>query len=203
MDIGFIGLGHMGQPVAANLLKAGHRLHVWNRSPAAAQGLAEQGAQIASTPEDAFKCEVVFSMLADDGSIRAVLLDSGILAKAPKSVVHVNMSTISVAFAEELAERHEAYGIAYIAAPVLGRPDVAAAGKLNILAAGPAAAIDRIQPLLDAVGQKTWRLGEIAAHANVVKLGANVLLASAVETIPKPPPSSRPMMSRPAPCWRS
>jgi 3-hydroxyisobutyrate dehydrogenase-like beta-hydroxyacid dehydrogenase len=183
MDIGFIGLGHMGEPIATNLLKAGHRLHVWNRSPAPAQRLAAQGAQIASTPEEAFKCEVVFSSLADDRAIRAALIDSGVLAKAPKGTVHVNMSTISVAFAEELSEHHKTYGIAYIAAPVLGRPDVAAAGKLNILAAGPTAAIDRVQPLLDAVGQKTWRLGEIPAHANVVKLGANILLTSAVETL--------------------
>jgi 3-hydroxyisobutyrate dehydrogenase-like beta-hydroxyacid dehydrogenase len=183
MDIGFIGLGRMGEPVAVNLLKAGHRLHVWNRSHAAAQRLAEQGAQIAPAPEDALKCEVVFSMLADDRSIRSVLIDSGILAQAPKGLVHVNMSTISVAFAEELAGYHEQRGLAYVAAPVLGRPDAAAAAKLSILAAGPASAIDRIQPLLDRVGQKTWRLGEIPAHANVVKLGANILLASAVETI--------------------
>jgi 3-hydroxyisobutyrate dehydrogenase-like beta-hydroxyacid dehydrogenase len=183
MDIGFIGLGHMGGPIAANLLKTGHRLHVWNRSPAPIQRLAAQGAQIASTPEEAFKCEVVFSILPDDRAIRGVLIDSGVLAKAPKGVVHVNMSTVSVAFAQEMTEHHKTYGIVYIAAPVLGRPDVAAAGKLNILAAGPTAAIDRIQPLLDVVGQKTWRLGEIPAHANVVKLGANILLASAVETL--------------------
>jgi 3-hydroxyisobutyrate dehydrogenase-like beta-hydroxyacid dehydrogenase len=183
MDIGFIGLGHMGQTIAANLLKAGHSLHVWNRSPTSAQDLAAQGAQIASTPEEAFKCEVVFSMLADDNAIRAALIDSGVLAKAPQGVVHVNMSTISVAFAEELTEHHKAHRIVYVAAPVLGRPDVAAAGKLTILAAGPAAAIDRVRPLFDVVGQKTWKLGEIPAHANVIKLGANILLASAVETL--------------------
>jgi 3-hydroxyisobutyrate dehydrogenase-like beta-hydroxyacid dehydrogenase len=183
MDIGFIGLGHMGEPIATNLLKAGHQLRVWNRSPAPAQRLAAQGAQVATTPEDVLQCEVVVSTLADDSTIRAVLIDSGVLAKAPQGLVHVNMSTISVAFAEELTEHHKRYGIAYIAAPVLGRPDVAAAAKLNILAAGPATAIDRVQPLLDVVGQKTWRLGEIPSHANVVKLGANILLASAVETL--------------------
>jgi 3-hydroxyisobutyrate dehydrogenase-like beta-hydroxyacid dehydrogenase len=183
MDIGFIGLGHMGEPLAANLQKAGHRLRIWNRSQASAQRLAAQGAQIATTPEEALGCGIVFSMLADDAAIRSVLIDSGILARTANGSVHVNMSTISVAFAQELAAQHEKLGIDYIAAPVLGRPDVAAAGKLNILAAGPAAAIDRVQPLFDVLGQKTWRLGEIAAHANVVKLAANVLLASAVETI--------------------
>ncbi|MBK4738410.1 NAD(P)-dependent oxidoreductase [Noviherbaspirillum pedocola] len=183
MDIGFIGLGHMGEPLAANLLKAGHRLVIWNRSQASAQRLAAQGAQIATTPEEALGTGIVFSMLADNDAIRAVLIDSGVMAKAAKESVHVNMSTISVAYAQELTAQHEKLGITYIAAPVLGRPDVAAAGKLNILAAGPAAAIDRVQPLLDVLGQKTWRLGETASHANVIKLAANVLLASAVETI--------------------
>jgi 3-hydroxyisobutyrate dehydrogenase-like beta-hydroxyacid dehydrogenase len=183
MDIGFLGLGTMGRAIAANLLRAGHHVRVWNRSPAPAQALAAQGAEVATAPEDAFRGDAVFSMLADDHALRAVLLDGGVLAGAPKGLLHVNMSTISVACAEELTAQHKQHGVSYVAAPVLGRPDVAAAGKLTILAAGPLAEIDRIQPLLDVIGQRTWRLGEIPAHANVVKLAANVLLTSAVEAI--------------------
>jgi 3-hydroxyisobutyrate dehydrogenase-like beta-hydroxyacid dehydrogenase len=183
MDIGFIGLGAMGQAIAAHLLRAGHHVRVWNRTPASAQLLAAQGAEVAVSPAAAFAGDAVFSMLADDRALRTVLLDSGVLAGAAQGLVHINMSTVSVAFAEELAVRHQAYGIGYIAAPVLGRPDIAAAGKLTIVAAGPEAEIERMQPLFDLIGQKTWRLGDVPAHANVVKLAANILLVSAVETL--------------------
>jgi 3-hydroxyisobutyrate dehydrogenase-like beta-hydroxyacid dehydrogenase len=93
------------------------------------------------------------------------------------------MATISVAFAEELAAHHQEHGIAYVAAPVLGRPDVAAAGKLNIIAAGPTDALEFVQPLLDVVGQKTWRFGEQPARANVTKLAMNFMIAAAMEAM--------------------
>jgi len=172
MDIGFIGLGSMGSAMASNALKAGHTVRVWNRSPDAAQALVNQGATLAASPAEAFTGDAVFSMLA---------VDSGLLAQAPKGTVHVNMATISVALAEELAKLHADHGVAYVAAPVLGRPDVAAAGKLNIVAAGPDAAIERVQPIFDVIGQKTWRVGTTAQHANLFKLGANFMLASAIE----------------------
>ncbi|MDB6090575.1 MAG: 3-hydroxyisobutyrate dehydrogenase and related beta-hydroxyacid dehydrogenase [Gammaproteobacteria bacterium] len=185
MNIGFIGLGNMGSAIAGRLLKANHTVRVWNRSPANAQKLAAQGAQAAETPDEAFKGDAVFSMLGDDDALRAVLLDSGVLGRASGGAlrVHINMATISVAFADELAARHAERGIAYISAPVLGRPDAAAAGKLNIVAAGPASALETVQPLLDVVGQKTWRFGEIASRANVVKLTMNFMLAAAIESM--------------------
>ena len=127
MDIGFIGLGSMGSAMASNALKAGHTVRVWNRSPDAAQALVNQGATLAASPAEAFTGDAVFSMLADDAALRAVIIDSGLLAQAPKGTVHVNMATISVALAEELAKLHADHGVAYVAAPVLGRPDVAAA----------------------------------------------------------------------------
>jgi len=182
MNVGFIGIGSMGAVMVQRLLAAGHAVRVWNRSPAPAQALAAQGATVAGTPQEAFAADVVFSMLADDKAVRAVLLDSGALQAAAAGGVHVNMATISVELAAELARRHAEHGVAYVAAPVLGRPDVAAAGKLNILAAGAAQAIDRAQPLLDVLGQKTWRIGETAEHANVYKLAANFMLACAIET---------------------
>ncbi|MGH8777913.1 NAD(P)-dependent oxidoreductase [Paraburkholderia sp.] len=182
MDIGFIGLGEMGAAMVANMLKAGHRVRVWNRSPERAQPLVQAGAQVVATPAEAFAGDAVFSMLADDAALRDVI-DAVLLEGAARGLIHVNMSTISVTLAEELAHAHAARGLHYVAAPVMGRPDVAAAAKLTIIAAGPAEAIDRVQPVFDAIGQKTWRIGSLAQHANVTKLAANFMLASAVETL--------------------
>ncbi|WP_342653120.1 NAD(P)-dependent oxidoreductase [Pseudomonas sp. F3-2] len=183
MKIGFLGLGNMGQAIAGNLLKGGHELRVWNRSPDAAQPLVEQGAIAVSEPGQAFAADVVFSMLADDKALRSVLLDSGLLERLNGPLIHVNLATVAVAFADELDALHRARGIDYIAAPVLGRPNVAAAAQLNILAAGPTAALDRVQPLLDQIGRKTFRLGEKASSANVMKLAANYMLISAIDAM--------------------
>ena len=186
MNIGFIGLGNMGGAIAGRLLEAGHSLRVWNRSPEPVRRLEERGAQVAATAEEAFRGDVVFSMLSDDQVTRAVLVDSGVLAraKASETPIHVNMATISVAFADELAERHGERGVGYVAAPVLGRPDVAAAGKLTVLLAGPRQAAEFVRPLLEeAVGQKVWRFGERASKANVVKLAVNFMLAAAIESM--------------------
>ena len=182
MDIGFIGLGSMGQAMALNALKAGHTVRVWNRSRDATKQLAEQGATVVDTAAEAFVGEAVFSMLADDAALRAVLIDGGVLQQAQKGVIHVNMATISIALCDELVALHQQHGVAYVAAPVLGRPDVAAAAKLNIVAAGDDEAINRVQPVFDAIGQKTWRVGSKPQHANVFKLAANFMLAAAIET---------------------
>jgi 3-hydroxyisobutyrate dehydrogenase-like beta-hydroxyacid dehydrogenase len=182
MDIGFIGLGEMGAVMVENILKAGHQVRVWNRSPERAEGLAAAGAQVVGSAAEAFAGDAVFSMLADDAALRAVI-DAPLLEHAPRGLIHVNMATISVALAEELAHAHESRGLHYVAAPVLGRPDVAAAGRLTVVAAGPAEAIDRVQPVFDAIGQKTWRIGSLPHQANVMKLAANFMLASAVETL--------------------
>jgi 3-hydroxyisobutyrate dehydrogenase-like beta-hydroxyacid dehydrogenase len=182
MDIGFIGLGEMGAAMVANILKAGHQVRVWNRSPERAQRLAEAGAQVVGSVAEAFTGDAVFSMLADDAAVREVI-GAQLLEHAPRGQIHVNMATISVALAEELAHAHAQRGLNYVAAPVMGRPDVAVAGKLTIVAAGPAEAIDRVQPVLDAVGQKTWRIGSLAQQANVMKLATNFLIGSAVESL--------------------
>jgi 3-hydroxyisobutyrate dehydrogenase-like beta-hydroxyacid dehydrogenase len=185
MDIGFIGLGHMGSATARRFLQAKHTVRVWNRSAEAARKLETDGAQVVATLDEAFKGDAVFSMLGDDSAVRAVFLDSGLLERASQDCVpvHVNMATISVACADECADQHSKRGIAYVAAPVLGRPDVAAAGKLNIIAAGAEAAINRVQPLLDVAGQKTWRFGARASQANVVKIAMNFMLAAACEAM--------------------
>jgi 3-hydroxyisobutyrate dehydrogenase-like beta-hydroxyacid dehydrogenase len=183
MKIGFLGLGGMGAAMAANLIRAGHQVTVWNRSPAAAEPLVELGAIAATSPVQAFDVELVISMLADDKSTRAVLLDSGALASAKAGLVHLSMATLSTALVSELVELHREQGIEFVAAPVFGRTDVAAAGKLNILVAGPEAAIAKVQPVLDVLGQKTWPLGDDPLRAVVVKIAGNFMIASAIETM--------------------
>ncbi|MFC0402697.1 NAD(P)-dependent oxidoreductase [Paraburkholderia rhizosphaerae] len=182
MDIGFIGIGEMGAPMVRNMLKAGHKVRVWNRSPERAQSLVDAGAQVVGSVAEAFTGDAVFSMLADDTAVREVI-DARLLEQAPRGQIHVNMATISVTLAEELAHAHAQRGLNYVAAPVMGRPDAAAAAKLTIVAAGPAEAIDRVQPVFDAIGQKTWRIGSLAQQANAMKLATNFLIGSAVASL--------------------
>ena len=183
MKVGFIGLGAMGSAMASNLIAAGHAVTVWNRSDAATEPLASRGAKVARTADRAVLGDAVCSMLANDQAVRAVFLDSGLLDAMDSGTVHVNHATISVALARELAEAHAARGIDYVAAPVFGRPDAAAAAKLNIVAAGKAAAIDKVRPLLDAMGAKTWPMGDAPERANVVKIAGNFMLAAAIESM--------------------
>jgi 3-hydroxyisobutyrate dehydrogenase-like beta-hydroxyacid dehydrogenase len=157
MDIGFIGLGTMGSRVAANLVRAGNKVRVWNRSRAPVDALARIGAVPASSARVAFSGDAVFSMLADDAAVRAVIVP--LLDGAPRGLVHVNMATISLSLARELGELHRTRGLTYVAAPVFGRPELAAAGKLTIVAAGDPAAIARVQPLFDVIGVRTWPMG--------------------------------------------
>ncbi len=183
MDVGFIGLGGMGRAMAANLIKAGHSLKVWNRSPQAAKDLVAAGATAAQTPAEAFASDAVITMLADDAAVRETILHQGALDGARDGMVHVSMATISVALAQELAAFHKQRGIAYVAAPVFGRPEAAQAAMLNIVAAGEGAALARVQPLFDAMGQKTWPLGAEPHRANAVKLAGNFMIAAAIEAM--------------------
>ncbi|MGW4692972.1 NAD(P)-dependent oxidoreductase [Kitasatospora cineracea] len=180
MDVGFIGLGGMGRAMARRLLAAGHTVRVWNRSPEPVAELVAEGATAAGTLAEAFEAQVVVSMLADDRVVESLLLDEELLSGA-RAAAHANMATVSPALARRAAELHARHGIGYVAAPVLGRTDVAAAGNLNILAAGPSAELDRLAPLFEAMGRRTWPLGEDPAAANVAKISANFLLVSAIE----------------------
>ena len=183
MDVGFLGLGRMGRGMALNLVKAGHRVRVWNRSSEAAEALRAHGAEPVATPAEAFRGDAAVTMLADDAALRAVIVEGGLLDQAEKPKVHLGASTISVALAEDLAAVHGRAGVPYVSAPVFGRPDVAEAGKLNILAAGPDAAIAAAQPLFEAMGAKTWRFGEAPARANAVKLAGNMMIVAAIEAM--------------------
>jgi len=171
----------MGSRIVANLVKAGHKVRVWNRSRPPVDALARAGATAVSTAREAFSGDAVFSMLADDAAVQAVI--DPLLEGAPKGLVHVNMATISVALARELAAQHKQRGLTYISATVFGRPELAAAGKLTIVVAGEPGAIARLQPLFDVIGQKTYPMGSQPERANVVKLAGNFMLGAAVEAM--------------------
>lgn len=181
MKVGFIGLGIMGAAIAPNLVTAGHAVTVWNRSPEKADPLVAKGAFRAATPAEASRGDAVFTMLSDDAAVEGVSED--ILASLPPGGVHISLSTISVALADKLTEAHAARGQHFVAAPVFGRPPVAAEGKLFIAAAGAPAAIEKAMPLLEVIGQKIEVFGEKASTANLVKLSGNFLIVSLTETL--------------------
>ena len=184
MKIGFIGLGHMGTAMAANLVKAGHDVTVFNRSPGKSGSLIELGAQEAAELAEACDGEAVITMLANDDALSDITFgEGGIVAHLRKGAIHLSMSTISVALSERLTQAHAHAGQRYVAAPVFGRPDMAAAAKLFVVAAGDPAAVDACKPLFDALGQKTSTIGVEPSAANLVKLTANFLQASVIESL--------------------
>jgi 3-hydroxyisobutyrate dehydrogenase-like beta-hydroxyacid dehydrogenase len=184
MNIGFIGLGQMGAGMAANLLKAGHRVTVFNRTPAKAEALIAQGATLATSIAEASRGDAVVTMLANDEAVEDVVIGrDGVIANLPSGALHVSSSTISVTLSERLAEEHASKGQQFVAAPVFGRPDVAAAGRLFIVAGGEAAAIEAAALVLEAIGQKTFVISDKPKAANLVKLSGNFLGASVIEAL--------------------
>ena len=184
MRVGFVGLGRMGVGMAANLVKAGHEVTVYNRTPSKARALVEQGAHLAAGVTDACRGDAVITMLADDGALEGVVFaENGMLRSMRTGAIHISMSTISVALSERLAAAHANAGQRFVAAPVFGRPEAAAAAKLFIVVAGPPDVVDACRPLLEAMGQKTFIVGEDPGAANLVKLSGNFLIASAIEAL--------------------
>lgn len=179
--LGFLGLGSMGRAMARRLVDAGHDVVVWNRSPAAVDELVAAGARAARTPEEPLGAPVSFSMLANDDAVRAVL-DPGAVAAA-RGCTHVVMASISPALGAELTTAFADSGVAFVGAPVLGRPDVAAAGKLNILAAGDSADIDAVEPLLSVLSARVWRMGSDPAVSYAVKASVNYNIIHAMQAI--------------------
>ena len=184
MKTGFIGLGHMGSAMARNLVLAGHEVTVFNRTPGRSGALVKLGAHEATDIAGTCHGEVVITMLADDVAVTDTVLGTdGVLANLAPGAIHVSMSTISVALSRRLAQAHRQAGQRYVAATVMGRPDIAAAAKLFILAAGDPAAVEACQPLFDALGQKTSNIGQDPAAANLVKLTGNFLQAAVIEAL--------------------
>jgi 3-hydroxyisobutyrate dehydrogenase-like beta-hydroxyacid dehydrogenase len=188
MRVGFIGLGAMGQTMAQHLVKAGHEVRVWNRTPARARPLVAAGATLAKTVAAACdEAAVVFSMLADD----AALIDAvsggdnepGIIDALGEGDVHVSLATIGTELSARLTQAHAESGQHFVAAPVFGRPEAATAARLTIVAAGDDAALARVQPLLEVMGQKVILLGADPPAASLVKLTGNFLIASMIEAL--------------------
>jgi 3-hydroxyisobutyrate dehydrogenase-like beta-hydroxyacid dehydrogenase len=184
MQVGFVGLGQMGSSMAANLVKAGHKVTVYNRTRAKAEALASSGAVIADRPADACRGEAVFTMLADDAAVEsAVYGDEGVLQSLKNGAIHISSSTISVALSKRLAADHLRRGQQYVSAPVFGRPEAAAAAKLFVVAAGESRAVQTVTPLFDAISQRTFTVAETPEAANIVKLSGNFLIAAVIESL--------------------
>jgi 3-hydroxyisobutyrate dehydrogenase-like beta-hydroxyacid dehydrogenase len=174
----------MGEPMARNLIKAGHALKIYNRTRSRAEALVGQGASVADTPAAACTAGVVASMLADDAAVEGVVFgEHGILEGLPRGGVHVSHSTISTNLSRRLVEAHRQRGQLFVAATVFGRPDAAQAGQLVVVAAGPPEAVQRCRPALEAIGRKLFVIGPEPPAANTAKLAGNFLIASMLETL--------------------
>jgi 3-hydroxyisobutyrate dehydrogenase-like beta-hydroxyacid dehydrogenase len=183
--LGFIGLGGMGEPIAANLMQAGYALRVYNRTASKAAPLVAKGAVSAANAADvATPGGIVLTMLADDRAVEDVCLLAGsFVERLGPGGIHISLSTISPAVVRRLVEHHKKHQVDYVAAPVFGRPEAAAAKRLWACVAGSAPAKARVQPVLAAIGQGISDFGDDAAGANVVKLCGNFLIASAIESL--------------------
>lgn len=183
MNVGFIGVGNMGLPMARNLLKAGHAVTVYNRTRERAEGLRAEGATIAGQATDACSGEVLITMLSDDQAVETVVFGDQLIPKLAPGTVHISMSTISVDLAQRLTKAHAEAGNRFVSAPVFGRPDAAEAAKLAVVAAGSAENLTKCQPIFDAIGQRTFAVGKEPHQANVVKLSGNFLILSVIESL--------------------
>ena len=185
MKIGFIGLGAMGAAIAANLIESGHEVHVFNRTAARAERLREAGARVAASPAEAARhADVVFTMVADDAAHTAVTFgETGISTTLKPGGLHISMSTISVAAAQDHAVKYREAGLGFVSAPVFGRPDAAAARKLFIMAAGADEYLKIAVPLLEHLGQSVGIVGADPSQANLVKLIGNFMLSVIIETL--------------------
>jgi len=183
MEVGFVGLGQMGSPMVAQLIDAGHRLTVWNRDTAKTEPFLKRGASAAARPADAAGSGIVITMLANDEALEAVSFGKGGLLAAGPGILHISCSTVSVALTEKLTEAHAEAAQRFVSAQVLGRPDIAASGNLSVIAAGSATDMDEAQPLFDALGSKTLRMGDRPVMAAAAKVAANFGIAAIIETL--------------------
>ena len=184
MEIGLIGLGNMGSGIAKTLLRAGHKVTVYNRTRSRAEALRPQGAIVAASIGEACRGEAVLTMLADDQAVESVVFgEGGILASLRGGGLHISLSTISVALSDKLTEAHANAGQEYVASPVFGRPEAAEGAKLAVVAAGAKRSTERCRPLLEALGPKLLVIGERPSMANTVKITGNFLIATVLESL--------------------
>jgi 3-hydroxyisobutyrate dehydrogenase-like beta-hydroxyacid dehydrogenase len=188
-QVGFIGLGRMGTAMATNLVAAGFKVRAYVRQPARAAELTALGLIPTSNIRDLFGCGIVATMVTDDQAVRDIFFGNqklgvdGFAAGLMPGAIHLSMSTIGPATAAELATQHVQLGLGYVAAPVLGNPEAAAARELFIMAAGAAIDVERCRPVLDALGRQTFVIGSDPAAANLVKLAGNMLTATSLEML--------------------
>ncbi len=185
MKVGLIGLGRMGRNIARRIMACGHDVVVFNRTPAKAEEFAESGALIAGTLAEACAGrDVVITMLADDAALADVAFRCGGLRDSlPPGAIHLAMGTHGVGAIRDLAMVHAEAKQMLVAAPVLGRPEAAAAGQLGIVAGGPAAAVQTCVPLFEAIGRRTFVAGPHPEGASAIKLSNNFVLGCAIETM--------------------
>lgn len=180
--LGFIGLGKLGLPIAEKLIAAGYALRVHNRTAEKSAPLIALGATaVKSAAESAIAGGAVLSVVADDRAILEVASDD--FCEALGTGIHVSLSTVSPVTSRTLAERHARFGGRFVAAPVFGRPEAAAAKKLWICTSGAAASKEAVKPIFDAIGQGVFDFGEEVGAANIVKLAGNFLITAAVEAM--------------------
>lgn len=183
MKVGFIGLGQMGRGMASRLMDSGYPLVVWNRTRAATDAFAARGAVVARSPDETLAADVVITMLADDASVEAVWITSGLLQKLPATAIHLNMASVSLRLGQRLDALHRGHGTQYVSAPVFGRPEFAARGELDVIAAGAPSAIARCEPLFKVLGRRWFNVATEAPKANAVKVARNFLLATIIESL--------------------
>jgi 3-hydroxyisobutyrate dehydrogenase-like beta-hydroxyacid dehydrogenase len=181
MDIGFIGLGRMGRGMVSRLLEAGHHVTAWNRTRAAGDALAARGMTLTERIEDTLASGITISMLADDAAVDAVWISGGLVQRLSRDALHLNMASISPALGARMAVLHGEAGAHYAAAPVFGRPEFAARGELDIVAAGTPEALSRCEPLFTLLGRRWFRVADEAPKANALKVARNFLLATIIE----------------------
>jgi len=184
MEVALIGVGKMGHGIAKTLLRAGHRVTVYNRTHSRAEALRTDGAIVAVSVAEACRNEVVFTMVADDAALEGFVFgEGGILASLPRGAAHVSLSTISVALSDRLTAEHGKASHGYLAAPVFGRPEAAEAGRLAVVVGGADALVQKYKPLFETMGPKLFVVGERPSMANVVKLSGNFLIATVLESL--------------------
>ena len=180
--IGVVGLGHMGTNLALNLVHNGRDVVAYDRNPARGALIAAAGAMIAADFKSFRACHVVITSLPDDDALRTVTLEH-LLGALPAGAIHVSMSTVSPGLSSSLARAHREAGQDFVAAPVLGNPDLAMARRLFVIAAGRAASVERVRPLLESLAERVFILGEDVACASLMKLAANVLTATTLQSM--------------------
>lgn len=189
MEVGVIGLGNMGAAIAAQLIEAGHEVTVYNRTEEKAEPLISLGATLSHDPEGAAQGDAVITMLANDHAVENVAFgdgsegNDGFIAHQSEKTIHISMSTISTSLTKRMIDISAAHKKLMIAAPVMGRPDVAERGELLVMPAGDTKLIEKCQPVFEAIGRGTYVVGTEPVQAAVVKLAANFMLSSMIETL--------------------